>query len=175
MISNVLSFVIDADIARSSGTTEHPVSSGSRKLLESVSAGGHKVAMCPVLLKEWKVHRSYFATKWMASMVAKKKVLFIKPVQNIKLHIENEVPDSKEKEIALKDAHLLDAALSVDKIIASNDARARAAFCSIAHRKKEISTIAWFNAVADRDFFCEKILIGAFVPDRFYLTPEIEQ
>jgi len=164
-------FVIDADIARSSGMTEHPVSSGSRKLLESVSAGGHKAAMCPTLRKEWKDHRSKFAIRWMASMVAKKRIIFVTPTSKMKSHIEKNVEDGKEKEVALKDCHLLDAALESDKIIASNDDKARAVFCKIAINNGEIRTISWFSAVADHDFFCETLTSGGFIPKRFYLQP----
>ncbi|AZG84293.1 hypothetical protein N032_00580 [Pseudomonas syringae pv. pisi str. PP1] len=164
-------FVIDADIARSSGLTEHPVSSGSRKLLEAVAAGGHKAAMCPTLRKEWREHRSKFATRWMASMVAKKRIIFVTPTNTMKIHIEENVEDSKEKEVALKDCHLLDAALESDKIIASNDDRARAVFCKIALNNGEIRTISWFSAVADHHFFCDTLTSGGFVPKSYYLLP----
>lgn len=169
MSSEILSIVIDADIARSSGLTEHPVSSGSRKLLESVSTSGHKLAMCPKLKAEWRKHQSSYATRWMSSMYAKKRVASINPSSEIANHILEKIPDSKEKEIALKDAHLLDAAYETDKIIASNDATARSAFCNIATSKKEIRSILWLNAVADREVFENKILTRQFVPKNFYL------
>jgi hypothetical protein len=164
-------FVIDADIARSSGLTDHPVSSGSRKLLESIADGGHKAAMCPTLRKEWRDHRSKFATRWMASMVAKKRIIFVTPTTAIKTHIEETVEDGKEKEVALKDCHLLDAALKSDKIIASNDDKARAVFCKIALTNGEIRTISWFSAVADNNFFCNTLTSGGFVPKTYYLLP----
>ncbi|MNB96492.1 hypothetical protein D3C76_767130 [compost metagenome] len=172
MTGAIMSFVIDADIARSSGMTEHPVSSGARKLLETVSAGGHKAAMCPALRKEWRDHKSNFATRWMASMVAKKKISFIAPDKKIKTYIENHVPDGNDKEVALKDSHLLDAALSVDKIIASNDEKARVVFCKISEGNGEIGTILWFNALTDRDFFCSTLMSGGFIPKNYYLCPD---
>lgn len=171
MSSVILSLVIDADIARSSGLTEHPVSSGSRQLLESVAGGGHILVMCPTLRSEWKTHKSGFATRWMAAMFARKKIQLVNPTPNITNHITEKVADGKEKEIALKDSHLLDAAIEADKIVASNDDRARSAFCNIATGKKEIGNIMWLNAVADKDVFQEKILTGQFVPKEFYLTP----
>lgn len=164
-------FVIDADIARSSGLTEHPVSSGSRKLLESVAAGGHKAAMCPTLRKEWKDHRSKFATRWMASMVAKKRIVFVTPASTVKSHIEAHVDEGNEKEVALKDCHLIDAALESDKIIASNDDKARAVFCKIALTKGEIRTISWFSAVCDHNFFCDTLTSGGYIPKSYYLLP----
>src|SRR5262245_14829330 len=125
-----LLFIVDADIARSSGTSEHPISSGSRRLLDGLAQAGHKAAMCPVLRQEWKKHQSGFATRWLASMVAKKRVVFVNPTTEIRDFIETNVVESKEKDIAVKDAHLIDAALIADKIVTSNDDNARAAFCS---------------------------------------------
>lgn len=171
MSGAVISFVIDADIARSSGMTEHPVSSGSRKILESVSTGGHKAAMCATLRKEWKDHKSSFATRWMASMVAKKKIIFVEHEDKIKALIQANEPEGKDKEVALKDAHLLDIALRTDKIIASNDERARAVFCKMANGNGEIGTILWFSALTDREFFCTTLMAGGFVPRNFYLLP----
>lgn len=165
------SFVIDADIARSSGLTEHPVSSGSRKLLESVSSGGHKAAMCPKLRQEWKDHKSGYATRWMASMVAKKRIQFVDPTSTIKTHIETNMEDGKDKEIALKDCHLLDTALGCDKIVASNDDTARAVFCKIALKNGEIRTILWFSALTDYESVCFNLGGGGFLPKSFYLQP----
>lgn len=171
---SILSFVVDADIARSSGETEHPISSGSRKVLELISSGGHNLALCPTLRQEWKKHRSGFATRWMAAMVARKKVLFITPSPEILEYIESEVADSNEKTIALKDAHLLDAAWEADKIIASNDDNARKAFCNIAEKKMTISEIIWLHGVRDHECIGSGILLSAFVPERYYLRPAAE-
>ncbi|MEX5353671.1 hypothetical protein WCE02_20235 [Pseudomonas juntendi] len=165
-----LSLVIDADIARSSGETEHPISSGSRRLLEAVSISGHKLALCPTLRAEWRKHQSRFAIKWLASMYARKKISSINPQPEIATHILENIPDGKEKKIALKDCHLLDAAFNTGKIIASNDATARSAFCNIATSKKEICTISWFNALDDLDTFTNKALTGKIIPKKFYLS-----
>ena len=164
-----ISFIIDADIARSAGTTEHPISSGSRKLLENVALNGHVAAMCPNLRQEWRNHQSIFATKWLASMIAKKKVNFIKPTQDIRNFIEKNIVDCKNKEIALKDAHLLDAALKSDKIIASNDNTARAVFCELSKKNGSISTISWFNSISDSIFISETLMSGGFIPSNYYL------
>ncbi len=164
-----LSLVIDADIARSSGTSEHPVSSGARKLLDSVSKNGHVAVMCPTLCAEWKKHRSRYATKWMASMVAKKKLLFIKPNEEVKNFVEVNIVESKQKEIASKDSHLVDAALFTDKIIVSNDDRARHVFCQFSLQYGLIKTVSWFNSVRDKDFLIQNLVKNNFIPDIYFL------
>jgi hypothetical protein len=52
MANKPLSLVIDADIARSSGFSEHPNSSSARILLENVRHNGHYAAMSPTLRAE---------------------------------------------------------------------------------------------------------------------------
>lgn len=172
MRSNILSFIVDADIARSSGMTEHPVSSGSRKLLDSLAKNGHKAVMCPNLRREWSKHKSMYATRWLASMIARKKVIFIASKNKIKETIEERVEDCKEKEIALKDSHLIDAALQADKIIASNDSIARNVFCGLSVKVTEISNVSWFNAVSDGEFISEKLMCGSSIPSNYFLRSD---
>jgi hypothetical protein len=174
-VANNYSVIIDADIARSSGMTEHPVSSGSRALLNSISQNGHKAAMCPTLMAEWNKHRSLFARKWLASMIAKKKVNFIKPQSITNDLIVNNLNNlNKEKEIAIavKDAHLIDGALAVDNIIASNDDIARNVFCELSNSCGDLRTIKWFNAITDRVFVTDYLVSDCFVPQRYYVIVE---
>lgn len=168
-MSKPLSIVIDADIARSSGTSEHPVSSGSRRLLENVQRNGHKAAMCPILLAEWRKHRSVFASRWLASMFAKRQISLIEPNSSIKGSIAHNITDKKQVEIAEKDVHLIDAAIETDKIIASNDDNARNVFCLLSSNCGELRSIKWFNAVNDRVIIQDYLGKNSFVPRDYYL------
>ena len=147
-MSNILSLVVDADIARSSGTTQHPVSKNSRESLEFIINNDDlKLAMCPELFSEWKKHKSIFAKKWLVSMYAKRKVVRINPISEAQTKVDNATITLKEKGIASKDAHLIDAALFTDKVILSNDDNARLVFCKMSGRYKELQSIRWFNVV----------------------------
>jgi hypothetical protein len=171
-MANNYSVIIDADIARSSGMTEHPVSSGSRALLNTVSQNGHMLAMCPKLRAEWRKHRSLFATRWLASMVAKKRINRINPQSATNTLINNNLKKDKEIAIALKDAHLIDGALEVDSIIASNDDIARNVFRELSISCGSLRTIKWFNAIADRDFVTAYLVTDCFVPKKYYIVVE---
>lgn len=172
MSKKIISFVVDADVARSSGVSEHPVSSGSRKLLQSLKESNHNAVMCPNLMKEWRRHKSFFATKWLASMIAKKKIIFISPAENIKNFIVQNIEDCKEKEIALKDSHLIDAALEVDKIVASYDNIAKNVFRNLSVRKAEIRSILWINPITDHEFIYDTLMSGGYIPKNYYLCAE---
>lgn len=168
-MSNSIAIVVDADIARSSGESEHPVSSGSRSLLDNVYKNGHKLAMCPTMLAEWKTHRSRFATTWLASMIAKKKVNFIKPEKQTNNLININIKEDAKIRIAEKDSHLIDAALFTDRVIASNDNNARKVFCELAESCGDIKTIKWFNAVSDKKFIENYLATQCFVPERYFV------
>lgn len=166
-MSNTISLVVDADIARSSGTTEHPVSRNSRESLEFIKENELKLAICPTLMKEWKEHRSLFARKWLASMFARKQVLTICPSSETRNRIYQTKISDKEVNIALKDAHLIDSALHVDKVILSNDDNARKVYCIISDTFQELKEIRWFNVINEKEQACECIM------KKSYLTPSV--
>ena len=71
-----MKFIIDADIIRSAGYSEHPISSTSRNLLEEVIKHKGETVYCKTLMAEWRKHKSTYSTRWIASMMSKKKVNF---------------------------------------------------------------------------------------------------
>ena len=167
-----LSIVIDADIARASGLSEHPVSKNSRKLLEHIMKCGHSIPMCPTLRREWNKHRSNYAKRWLASMIAKKRVKFVEDKNScIKNYISQNMEEGKLKQITIKDAHLVDLALIEDKLVISNDDIARAAFCEISKNCLEITPIIWLNAVSNREFILQYLSRNCYVPENLYLKP----
>lgn len=170
MPSNKLKLVVDADIARSSGTTEHPISSNARILLDMMMSNGHYIVMCPTLNAEWKKHRSNYATRWFASMIAKKKVKFIRHNNTTHKVVETLTIDEKTRSVALKDCHLIDIALCEDKIIASNDNNARIAFCAISKLHGEIKPVAWLHSVNDNDFLTSLLDSNCFIPQKYKLN-----
>lgn len=137
--------IIDADIARSAGTAEHPISSSSRKTLEILKTNGSVMfVMCPKLREEWKKHKSRYATSWLTSMVAKKRVDFLEtaPRPVVMNEISNFLSE-KEIEVGEKDSHLINAAIEQSSSIASNDTTARAAFKKGGKTFKNLQSIIW--------------------------------
>jgi hypothetical protein len=105
-------------------------------------------------------------------MIAKKKVNFIKPQSITNGLIVNNLNKYKEIAIAVKDAHLIDGALEVDSIIASNDDIARNVFCELSNSCGNLRTIKWFNAITDRVFVTDYLVSDCFVPQKYYVIVE---
>lgn len=169
-MSKMKHFVIDADIARASGETVHPVSSSCRAVLSAIKSSKHNISMCPTLLSEWRKHNSKFAKMWLSSMIASKRASIIENKNIIKEEIYNSITESREKDIALKDAHLLDIAIEHDQIITSNDNTARKVFSDMSPTIPKIKNIAWFNAVADKDFITTKLVSEDYIPKKYKLN-----
>jgi hypothetical protein len=163
--------VIDADIARAVGLSEHPISSTSRALLEAVMASKDiGIAFNHALLDEWNKHRSTYAQKWLTSMIAKRRFRLIKEVPEITgITVQNAPITDKDKQIAGKDAHLIDIALVAGKFIASNDTTARAVFCLVSNHSPLFNGITWVVPVDCASAFAALIQGRGFIPDDWHI------
>ena len=171
-MANIYSVIIDADVARSSGTSIHPVSSGSRALLDSVKSNRHKATMCKTLLAEWKHQRSLYASTWLSSMYSRKLVNRIEPKSITKLLIQNNLTNDKSIDTALKDAHIIDVAIEANGIIASNDDKARKVFCELGRSCGNLQSIIWFNPIRDKIPVANYLSSGCDASPQYYLILE---
>jgi len=140
----MIGLVIDADIARSSGTTEHPVSSSSRQLLELVLSMDGKACFCTMLLAEWNKHQSAYTKKWRATMYSRKKISIVSHNDATKTFLQN-LPTTKMQAAAVKDSHLIDISNQANKIILSNDSIARNAFSTLLSGNALINNVYWIS------------------------------
>lgn len=139
--------VIDADVASSSGETEHPTSIHCRQFLQQVLSLGCRIGMTDELRVEWSAHQSLFALNWLAAMTKRELVEELSGVENKSLRdalFEPGTTANLRKEL-LKDAHLLEAAIAFGKRVASRDEKARKRFGRISHDVPAIGKICWVN------------------------------
>ena len=158
--------VIDANIAFSSGKTEHPVSKACREALDNIAKNNHHFVLCKTLLAEWKRHQSNYAAKWLASMFARRQVELITHGDQSKEKIISSKVEERYKNAALKDSHLVDAACVRGRFITSSDDRAREAFAAIPELKSIGKVITWINPVTESDML-EKVLNEKIEPSKF--------
>ncbi len=139
--------VIDADIARAAGETVHPVSGNCRNFLEAVKNNGHILVMTHEICDEWNRHQSNFSRCWRKYMVSRKQFRMLKIQKNEKS--ERELPalglTDKQEKIALKDCHLVDAAIKSGKTIASGDDEAKYVFSVASEKKIILKDLIWVN------------------------------
>ncbi|HGM5053279.1 hypothetical protein [Serratia marcescens] len=156
--------IVDADIARSAGGSEHPVSKSSRELLSDIKSGENEVYFCQKLLQEWRKHNSLLARTWLASMISSKKAILTKEnLSSLHEEIEKLIHEEKTKEIAKKDAHLVESAQKNGCIIFSNDNNARVAFSKIKEKITSIRGVIWLCPLErieeiKRDVLTKKII-----------------
>jgi hypothetical protein len=158
--------VVDASVARASGGHEAiaPVSTNCRDFLLDMRNICHRLVLTPPLLEEWKNHKSRFASTWLTSMFARKKVEIVTNTERpaLRAKIDGNAKSEKELRIVRKDVHLLEAALGTDSIVASLDDEACRLFGRICNDGVgEISPIVWVNPAADPDGTKEWLTAGA--------------
>jgi predicted nucleic acid-binding protein len=164
---NAKEIVIDADVARSAGLSEHPVSKNARCLFDAILNSKIVIVFCPVLLEEWKKHRSTYAQRWLSSMIAKKRFSLITPATIAAQEIECAVIEDEQRKIAFKDAHVVDIALSTCKFIASNDVAARDIFCHIAITSVIFDDLFWAVPTNDGEELVNVISEKKYVPPKW--------
>ena len=103
--------------------------------------------MTPDVLAEWKRHRSGFARRWQVSMTARKKLQIVETAPNDVLRgkIEQATASARDLEAMVKDFHLIEASIEMDRIIISLDEDARQLFGRVSTRVGELRKVMWVN------------------------------
>ena len=142
--------VIDADVAKSAGESEHLTSRACRKFLEAVLNVGHRVVMTDAIREEWHRHMSPYSRKWQTRMWGRRRVDFIEGERDEQLRqrIDGAVTRD-QKAIVAKDIHLIEAAIATDRLITSRDKRARRAFGDAADAMSELRRVVWVDPTCD--------------------------
>lgn len=149
-MSNRKRIVIDASVLRAAGGENaiHPTSKHCRDVLYAVLTICHKAVLSDALREEWDAHQSKFAKIWRSSMQKRKKIIPL-PVAE-KLGIRNQVLDrhqasERNQEAALKDFHLIEAAIDTDRIVVSLDDTVRRIFAEACAGEDGLSQIIWVH------------------------------
>lgn len=155
--------VIDASVARSAGTTQHPVSSSCRNTLEAVLKICHRVVMCKEISDEWKKHQSRYSSSWLVSMQSKGKVVRVDLTDDKDLSSKLQELEINQAAIKamLKDLHLVRAARQTDSRIISSDDAARNLFIEASEQIDELRPITWVNPTIAEDSCIEWLKAGA--------------
>ncbi len=155
--------VIDASIARAAGRTDHPISKACRVFLESVLTVCHHAVLTRPISEEWNKHQSRFTLSWRSSMFARKKVArpVVAPNNVLRTGIQNSGLTEKECAAALKDAHLIEAAVDSDFRVVSLDETVRAIFRKAAPRLGPLRQVLWANPAKEKDHIIDWLEGGA--------------
>lgn len=141
--------VVDASVAHSAGGTENPMSSCCREALLAILKICHRLVMTEAIREEWRRHASDLATKWLASMYARKKVHWCNAVRLS--HVDEACArlSVAEQDGLRKDLLLLEAACAADGIIVTRDDTIQAIWRKCHDRLGVPKPITWINPVPD--------------------------
>ena len=128
--------VIDTSVLRGAGTSDHPSSTNNRKVLTEIYNTKKALVWCKELMDEYNKHGSLFSVEWLGYMFSSRQQI----KENISNQFEdmvNQLPErestgkseyaltSNDKKAIKKDAHLVELALLTDKVVISNDQKAK--------------------------------------------------
>jgi len=115
--------------------------------LETLRDLEHRVAVSRALLKEWHDHQTRFAAAWLRSMFARRRVDVVEIQENTSLRdaLQQAAPRPRIAAILMKDAHLIELALLVDRRVIALDEEARAHFGRAAKMVPVLRTSCWVN------------------------------
>lgn len=165
--------VVDADIARAASSGEHPAASNARHILEAIRASDLKLGQTGAIREEWKKHRSTFSARWQATMIASRRTIELAVHTDVKSQVLASELNDKDKKIAAKDAHLLDASLAdtnpLNHFLVSSDNQARMVFCRLAHNAHNLKSCFWAIPNTDLPQFLSLLQDGGYVPAHWFL------
>ncbi len=155
--------VIDASVARSAGTRDHPVSMACREFLQGVLEICHSVAMSPDLVAEWEKHASLFTLRWRRAMQEAAKVALeeVPADQGLRTSLSAIAQDEGHAKAMLKDAHLIEGAVKADSAVVSLDDRARRHFKAAARLVPSLRQLVWVNPIEPDETALEWLRNGA--------------
>ena len=115
---------IDASVLRGAGDKAGH-SAHCTSVLNAILEICHRAAFCVEIQTEWNKHQSRMATKWRASMNARKKLVRV-DIEGQKKRISNQINSllqttAAHKAALTKDMHLLSAAAQANRVIVSGD------------------------------------------------------
>jgi len=115
--------------------------------LQETRALRHSAVITAPLREEWRSHQSTYASAWLADMQARRLVdNRVEPAsRDLRDQLTQAAPSHGERELMLKDAHLIEAALATDHTIAALDDRARDHFARTSATVPLLRSVAWVN------------------------------
>jgi len=124
-----------------------------REFLRAVRKAGHLIVMSEPISAEWDVHQSLFALAIRLWMSQHRRVYYVgDPTDDaLRQEITRAATGDGERQIMLKDAHLIEAAIVADRTVSSLDERVRGHFRRAAMSVEQLRTIVWVNPHTEAD------------------------
>jgi len=121
------------------------------------------MAWSEAIKAEWDKHQSRFAERWLGTMMKLKKLRPVKDERcdDLRRAMAEHSQDQHVVAIMAKDAHLVEAALSIDMRIASLDEAARGHFGRLAASFNPLRRVVWVNPSLENELATEWLQLGA--------------
>lgn len=141
--------VVDASILRAAGGEQatFPLSKTCRDVLLAILEVCHHAVLNRMIGEKWRKHCSRFARTWRVSMEARKKIHRLDETAETGLRslLTQAIQNPRQRDAALKDAHLVEAAIDADHIVLSLDDTVRGILSSVTSHIGILRNVMWAN------------------------------
>lgn len=139
--------VVDTSVARQSGNvfTELELSAKCREVLRTIETAQLRVVISDDIRREWRTHASRYAWLWLTDMISRNKHIAVDPQRNAELRRAIHKLGEVDRNAALKDLLLIEAALDDGKRIVSRDNAMRRILHGIAGSLSEVGEVHWIG------------------------------
>ncbi len=168
-----LRLVIDANLARAAGgSSVDSTADGAggpgiacREFLIEVREGGHVLARCEAIRKEWAEQMSKFSRTWLTAMEARGQILDVPVSMQYCDELAERIHASNPRDLAKseieKDLPYVAVALEADKILASNDRKLRRRLGRALDNVPQLAELQWVNPAEEPESGIEWLRRGA--------------
>lgn len=154
--------IIDADIMHSASGRENDLAIRCREILDEVLNSEHELVRTPSMKVEWDNHATRYSLNWLRLMQSRRRLLDIEEVETgLAGAVTNLTILPAEKQIMLKDCHLLEAALASGERIISKDEAAYFHFYHASGTISQLRKIMWASPMRPKDTCAEWLAAGA--------------
>ena len=165
-----LEFVVDVSVMCDAGQSESDRQKACREVLGAIRRG-HRIAWSDQLEDEWRRQRvqPQFARQWLVEMERRQRVRRVGQVEPAAASAAvGTLADGHERKGPMaKDLHLVEAALMADRVVISNDNRARGHFRWLLAQVQGAWGVAWANPTEPADACLSCLNSGAFSKTNF--------
>jgi hypothetical protein len=119
--------------------------------------------MTEAIYAEWKQHQGRWSRAWLAKMTSSKRVAHqtVGEDAGLRQAIARALTSDADRVAVDKDAHLVEAALAADRIVASCDENARRPFRIAAVKVRRLRSLIWVNPTYPAEDCAEWLRRGA--------------
>lgn len=145
--------IVDACVLKGAGTSDVIDSIRCRGAIDAVRVHKHVLLVDPKLWDEWRVHLTRYSASWLTDIISREQLVFVTLSDRHRHGLTAAIytlPVAQQP-AALKDLHILQAAVEHNALVISNEQVCRRAYVSCGSSYPPIQGVYWVSPLMCAD------------------------